>query len=255
LPVTREGATLPDLAKRFRRNPQGENNHDIRCAVIAGAGAGLSASLARLLTREGFRVVLAARNVEKLSALVDETGALAVETDVADAASVAKLFDAADKAGPLALVVFNASARTRGPIAELDAEAVKQALLVGAYGGFLVGQQAARRLLVRGSGSILFTGATASVKGFSGSAGFAMPKFGLRGLAQSMARELAPKNIHVAHFIIDGQIEPSGQAADPDRPDRRLSPDAIAEAYLTTHRQHRSVWSSELELRPWVETF
>ncbi|MER9345853.1 MULTISPECIES: SDR family NAD(P)-dependent oxidoreductase [unclassified Mesorhizobium] len=224
-------------------------------AVIAGAGAGLSASLARLLTREGFRVVLAARNVEKLGALVDETGALAVETDVADAASVARLFDTADKAGPLALVVFNASARTRGPIAELDAEAVKQALLVGAYGGFLVGQQAARRLLVRGSGSILFTGATASVKGFPGSAGFAMPKFGLRGLAQSMARELAPKNIHVAHFIIDGQIEAPGQAADPDRQDRRLSPDAIAEAYLTTHRQHRSAWSSELELRPWVETF
>ncbi|MDF3153587.1 MULTISPECIES: SDR family NAD(P)-dependent oxidoreductase [unclassified Mesorhizobium] len=224
-------------------------------AVIAGAGAGLSASLARLLTREGFRVVLAARNVEKLSALTDETGALAVETDVADVASVASLFDTADKAGPLALAVFNASARTRGPIAELDAEAVKQALLVGAYGGFLVGQQAARRLLARGSGSILFTGATASVKGFPGSAGFAMPKFGLRGLAQSMARELAPQNIHVAHFIIDGQIEPAGQVADPDRPDRRLSPDAIAEAYLTTHRQHRSAWSSELELRPWAETF
>ncbi|ADV14283.1 SDR family NAD(P)-dependent oxidoreductase [Mesorhizobium ciceri] len=224
-------------------------------AVIAGAGAGLSASLARLLTREGFRVVLAARNVEKLSALTDETGALAVETDVADVASVASLFDTADKAGPLALAVFNASARTRGPIAELDAEAVKQALLVGAYGGFLVGQQAARRLLARGSGSILFTGATASVKGFPGSAGFAMPKFGLRGLAQSMARELAPQNIHVAHFIIDGQIEPAGQVADPGRPDRRLSPDAIAEAYLTTHRQHRSAWSSELELRPWAETF
>ena len=224
-------------------------------AVIAGAGAGLSASLARLLTREGFRVVLAARNVEKLSALVDETGALAVETDVADAASVANLFETADKAGPLALAVFNASGRTRGPIAELDADAVRQALLVGAYGGFLVGQQAARRLLARGSGSILFTGATASVKGFSGSAGFAMPKFGLRGLAQSMARELAPKNIHVAHFIIDGQIEPPGQAADPDRPDRRLSPDAIAEAYLAIHRQHRSAWSFEVELRPWVEAF
>ena len=187
--------------------------------------------------------------------LVEETGALAVETDVADAASVANLFEVADKAGPLALAVFNASGRTRGPIAELEPEAVKQALLVGAYGGFLVGQQAARRLLARGSGSILFTGATASVKGFSGSAGFAMPKFGLRGLAQSMARELAPKNIHVAHFIIDGAIAPPGQAEDLDRPDRRLSPDAIAEAYLAVHRQHRSAWSFEVELRPWVETF
>ncbi|MCV3205207.1 SDR family NAD(P)-dependent oxidoreductase [Mesorhizobium sp. YC-39] len=221
-------------------------------AVIAGAGPGLSGSLARLLAKEGFRVVLAARNVGKLAALVEETGAVAVETDVADAASVANLFDVADKAGALSLAVFNASGRTRGSIADLDPEAVRQALLVGAYGGFLIGQQAARRLLARGSGSILFTGATASVKGFSGSAGFAMPKFGLRGLAQSMARELAPKNIHVAHFIIDGAIAPSGQA---DESDRRLSPDAIAQTYLAIHRQHRSAWSSELEIRPWVETF
>ncbi|MDG4877297.1 SDR family NAD(P)-dependent oxidoreductase [Mesorhizobium sp. WSM4935] len=226
-----------------------------KVAVIAGAGSGLSASLARLLARAGFGVVLAARNVDKLATLVKETGALAVETDVSDAASVERLFETVDKAGPLEIAVFNASGRTRGPIAELDAEAVKQALLVGAYGGFLVGQQAARRLLARGSGSILFTGATASLKGFSGSAGFAMPKFGLRGLAQSMARELAPKNIHVAHFIIDGQIEPAGQATEPDRPDRRLSPDAIAETYLAVHRQHRSAWSFEVELRPWVETF
>ncbi|TPI30807.1 SDR family NAD(P)-dependent oxidoreductase [Mesorhizobium sp. B3-1-6] len=224
-------------------------------AVIAGAGSGLSASLARLLAKEGFLVVLAARNVDKLAALVKETGAQAVETDVSDAASVEHLFEAADKEGPLEIAVFNASGRTRGPIAELDPEAVKQALLVGAYGGFLVGQQAARRLLARGSGSILFTGASASLKGFSGSAGFAMPKFGLRGLAQSMARELGPKNIHVAHFIIDGQIEPAGQAPESDRPDRRLSPDAIAETYLAVHRQHRSAWSFEVELRPWVETF
>jgi NAD(P)-dependent dehydrogenase (short-subunit alcohol dehydrogenase family) len=222
-------------------------------AVIAGAGAGLSASLARLLTREGFRVVLAARNTAKLAALVEETGALAVETDVADPASVTNLFEAADKQGSLALAVFNASGRTRGPIAELDADAVKQALLVGAYGGFLVGQQAARRLLARGSGSILFTGASASIKGFPNSAGFAMPKFGLRGLAQSMARELGPKNIHVAHFIIDGQIEPVGKK--PERPDSQLSPEAIAETYFAVHRQHRSAWSFEVDLRPFVETF
>ena len=222
-------------------------------AVIAGAGSGLSASLARLLTKEGFRVVLAARNVDKLAALVKETGAQAVETDVSDPASVERLFEVADKAGPLEIAVFNASGRTRGPIAELDPGAVKQALLVGAYGGFLVGQQAARRLLARGTGSILFTGATASLKGFSGSVGFAMPKFGLRGLAQSMARELSPKNIHVAHFIIDGQI--ASPARTPERPDSHLSPDAIAEAYLAVHRQHRSAWSFEVELRPWVETF
>ncbi|MER8632239.1 SDR family NAD(P)-dependent oxidoreductase [Mesorhizobium opportunistum] len=224
-------------------------------AVIAGAGSGLSASLARLLAGEGFRVVLAARNIEKLGALQAQIGAQAVATDVSDPASVERLFDVADKVGPLSIVIFNASGRARGPITELDPEAVRQALLVGAYGGFLVGQQAARRLLALGSGSIFFTGATASVKGFAGSAGFAMPKFGLRGLAQSMARELAPKNIHVAHFIIDGAIASatSGQESEPQ--DRRLSPDAIAEAYLSIHRQQRSAWTWEMELRPWVETF
>ncbi|TPK59182.1 SDR family NAD(P)-dependent oxidoreductase [Mesorhizobium sp. B2-4-19] len=224
-------------------------------AIIAGAGSGLSASLARLLAKDGFSVVLAARNIEKLGALQAETGAQAVATDVSNAASVEHLFDVADKAGPLSLVIFNASGRARGPIAELDPEAVRQALLVGAYGGFLVGQQAARRLVARGSGSILFTGATASVKGFAGSAGFAMPKFGLRGLAQSMARELAPKNIHVAHFIIDGTIASAASGQEPGPQDRRLSPDAIAEAYLSIHRQHRSAWTWEMELRPWVETF
>ncbi|TPM07185.1 SDR family NAD(P)-dependent oxidoreductase [Mesorhizobium sp. B2-3-11] len=224
-------------------------------AVIAGAGSGLSASLARLLAREGFQIVLAARDIEKLDALQAQTGAQAVATDVSDATSVERLFDVADKTGPLSLVVFNAGGRARGPLAELDPEAVRQALLVGAYGGFLVGQQATRRLIAQGAGSIFFTGATASVKGFAGSAGFAMPKFGLRGLAQSMARELAPKNVHVAHFIIDGAIASatSGQESEPQ--DRRLSPDAIAEAYLAIHRQHRSAWTWEMELRPWVENF
>ena len=224
-------------------------------AVIAGAGTGLSASLARLFVREGFRVVLAARDVEKLDPLVAETGADAVATDVSDPASVAQLFAVADKVGPLSLAVFNASSRVRGPIAELDPESVKQALLVGALGGFLVGQQAARRLLSRGSGSILFTGATASVKGFANSASFAMPKFGLRGLAQSMARELAPKNVHVAHFVIDGGIASASRTSSAEAPDRWLSPDAISEAYLAVHRQHRSAWTWEIELRPWSETF
>lgn len=224
-------------------------------AVIAGAGSGLSASLARLLAGEGFRVVLAARNIEKLGALQAQIGAQAVATDVSDPASVERLFDAADKAGQLSLVIFNASGRARGPITELDPEAVRQALLVGAFGGFLVGQQAARRLLAQGAGSIFFTGATASVKGFAGSAGFAMPKFGLRGLAQSMARELAPKNIHVAHFIIDGAIASATSSQESEPQDRRLSPDAIAEAYLSIHRQQRSAWTWEMELRPWVETF
>jgi NAD(P)-dependent dehydrogenase (short-subunit alcohol dehydrogenase family) len=241
--------------ERGRRRAEGESPMPSEVAVIAGAGAGLSASLARLFAREGFRIVLAARDAAKLEALAAETGAAVVPTDVSDPAAVERLFEAADAAGELAIAVFNASGRVRGGIAELDPEAVRQALLVGAYGGFLVGQQAAKRLLRRGAGSILFTGATASVKGFANSAGFAMPKFGLRGLAQSMARELAPKNIHVAHFVIDGGIASPARPSAADAPDRWLSPEAIAETYLAIHRQHRSAWTWEVELRPWTEAF
>jgi NAD(P)-dependent dehydrogenase (short-subunit alcohol dehydrogenase family) len=226
-------------------------------AVIAGVGPGLGAALARVFSREGFKLVLAARNVSKLDGLAAETGAAVVATDVSDAASVENLFNVVDGIGPLSLAIFNAAGRVRGGIADLNPEDVKKTLLVGAYGGFLFGQQATRRLQAGGAGSILFTGATASIKGFANSAGFAMPKFGLRGLAQSMARELAPKNIHVAHFIIDGGIASSDpmRPADSTPPDRWLSPDAIAETYLAIHRQHRSAWTWEMELRPWVENF
>jgi NAD(P)-dependent dehydrogenase (short-subunit alcohol dehydrogenase family) len=228
-------------------------------ALIVGAGRGLSASLARLFAREGMSVVLAARNVEKLAPLLDETGATAFACDTAEPASVEALFASTiDSAGVPDIVVFNASNRGgRGPITELDPEAVRQAVLVSCYGGFLVGQAAARLMLERGSGTILLTGASASYKGYPNSSSFAMGKFGLRGLAQSMARELAPKNIHVAHFPIDGGIR---QGADDPRAGKRgedglLEPDAIAETYLNVHRQHRSAWSWEIELRPWSEAF
>lgn len=226
-------------------------------AVIAGVGSGLSASLARLLAREGFHVVLAARDTAKLGALAAETKATAIAADVADPTSVEQLFASADKLGDLSLVVFNAAYRARGPVADIDPEDVRKALLVGTFGAFLVGQQAARRLLKRGAGSILFTGATAGVKGFANSSPFAMQKFGLRGLAQSMARELAPKNIHVAHFVIDGQIASAERGRTPpvDAPDSMLSPDAIADTYLAIHRQQRSAWTWEVELRPWTEKF
>ena len=156
------------------------------------------------------------------------------------------------------MVVFNASARVRGPLVELDPEEVGKAIMTTAFGGFLVAQQAARRMLDAGKGTILLTGASAGVKGFPQSATFAMGKFGLRGLAQSMARELHPKNIHVGHVVVDGGI------ANPDRgrtqggdrgEDAWLEPDAIAETYLHLHRQHRSSWSWEIEVRPWVEKF
>lgn len=226
-------------------------------AFIIGVGPGLSASLARLFAKEGMELALGARNVDKLDALARETNAARFAIDVTDPGSVEKFFaDAVADKGTPDIVVYNPSARTRGPFVEQDPDAVKNVLMISCYGGFLVGQAAAKLMLDKGSGSIQFTGASASVKGYPQSASFAMGKFGLRGLAQSMARELAPKNIHVAHFVIDGGISKG-----PDDPratrgeDGLLEPDAIAESYLYVHRQHRSAWTWEVELRPWVESF
>jgi NAD(P)-dependent dehydrogenase (short-subunit alcohol dehydrogenase family) len=225
-------------------------------ALIVGAGAGISASLARRLSALGVKVGVAARDVAKLAPLVAETGAAAFTVDAAKAASVAALFEAAEKRiGEPDVVVYNASARGQGPLAELDPAAVEQALRVTAFGGFLVAQQAARRMLPRGFGAILFTGASASVKGFANSAPFAMGKFALRGLAQSAARELGPKGIHVAHFVIDGAVRAEHRPEPADRPDSLFDPDAIAQTYVDVLRQPRSAWSLEVELRPWVERF
>ena len=226
-------------------------------ALIIGAGSGLSAALARLFAREKMRVALAARRTEKLAPLTAETGARAWRCDAAKRDEVEALFTAVDaELGVPDIVVYNPSARSRGAITELDPAEVENALLVSCFGGFLVAQAAARRMLKRGSGTILFTGASASVKGYARSAPFAMGKFGLRGLAQSLARELAPQNIHVGHFVIDGGI---GHAGDPRASERgadgMLDPDAIAASYLHLHRQHRSAWTWEMELRPWVESF
>ncbi len=224
--------------------------------LIVGAGRGLSAALARAFARDGGKVGLAARDPAKLAPLCAETGAHAFACDAAEAGQVDRLFDAAEAAlGALDVVVFNPSARVPGPIAEIDPAAVLRAVTISAYGGFLVGQQAARRMLPRGAGTILFTGASASVKGYPQSAAFAMGKFGLRGLAQSMARELAPKGIHVAHFVIDGGIRSATRPDPANDPDSHLDPAAIAQTYLHVARQHRSAWTWEVELRPWVERF
>jgi NAD(P)-dependent dehydrogenase (short-subunit alcohol dehydrogenase family) len=224
-----------------------------KSALIVGAGAGLSASLARRLAREGLAIALAARDVGKLKPLCDETGAAAFACDAPDEGEVARLFESVDaRFGAPDVVIYNASARARGPLATLEAEAVRRTLLVSAFGAFLVAQRAAQRMLARGAGAILFTGASASVKGYAESAPFAMGKFALRGLAQSMARELAPKGIHVAHFVIDGVIRPRGRV---DADDTTLDPDAIAETYLRVLQQPRSAWTWEVELRPWVERF
>jgi NAD(P)-dependent dehydrogenase (short-subunit alcohol dehydrogenase family) len=229
-------------------------------ALIVGAGDGLSASLARLLTRDGgMRVALAARNVEKLARLRDELGggAFAFPCDAAEPDQVDDLFAQVAEAfgAPPDVVVYNPSARVRGPLVDLRPADVARALSVTAFGGFLVAQAAAKAMLPRGKGAILFTGASASVKGYPGSAPFAMGKFALRGLAQSAARELQPKGIHVAHFVIDGAIRNPGRAAPAGAPDSMLDPDAIARTYLHVLRQDRSAWTWEVELRPWVERF
>jgi NAD(P)-dependent dehydrogenase (short-subunit alcohol dehydrogenase family) len=225
-------------------------------ALIVGAGEGLSASLARLFSREGIRVALAARSVGKLGALCSETGARAFACDATNADEVERLFGLVEReiATP-DLVVYNASGRSRGAFTDLVPAEVEQAIAVSAFGGFLVAQQAAKRMLPNKHGAILFTGASASVKGYAQSAPFAMGKFALRGLAQSMARELSLQGIHVAHFVIDGGIRSKARTEPVERPDSMLDPDAIAFSYWNVLQQPRSAWTWELELRPWVEKF
>jgi NAD(P)-dependent dehydrogenase (short-subunit alcohol dehydrogenase family) len=225
-------------------------------ALIVGAGAGLSASLARLFAREGIRVALAARSIEKLGALCTETGARAFACNAADHDEVERLFGLVEREiGTPDVVVYNAGARARGPFIDLVPADVAQAITVGAFGGFLVAQEAAKRMLPKKHGAILFTGASASIKGYAQSAPFAMGKFALRGLAQSMARELSPQGIHVAHFVIDGAIRSAARVEPADRPDSMLDPDAIALSYWNVLQQPRSAWTWEVELRPWVEKF
>jgi NAD(P)-dependent dehydrogenase (short-subunit alcohol dehydrogenase family) len=227
-----------------------------KTALIVGAGEGLSASLARLFAREGVRVALAARVIEKLGALCNETGAKAFVCDATKPGDVERLFGLVERevASP-DIVIYNPGGRARGPFVDLAPDDVAQVISVNAFGGFLVAQQAAKRMLPKRHGAILFTGASASVKGYAQSAPFAMGKFALRGLAQSMARELSPQGIHVAHFVIDGGIRSAAQTEPADRPDSMLDPDAIAASYWSVLQQPRSAWTWELELRPWVEKF
>jgi NAD(P)-dependent dehydrogenase (short-subunit alcohol dehydrogenase family) len=227
-----------------------------RSALIVGTGPGLSASLARLFSKNGLTVAIAARQTDKLGALASETGASVHKCNAADPKDVAALFEAVEAKGSAPdVVVYNASARVRGPLVELPPDDVKRAMEISAFGAFLVSQQAAKRMLPKNHGAILLSGATAGVKGFALSATFAMGKFALRGLAQSMARELSPKGIHVAHFVIDGGIRSAARPVPANDPDSLLDPDAIAETYWAVLQQHRSAWSWEVEVRPWVEKF
>ena len=225
-------------------------------ALIVGAGSGLSASIARAFAGAGMKIALAARTIDDLSGLARGIGGSAFACDASKRAEVATLFaDVASKLGDPEVVVYNASYRARGPFVDLDPSEVERSISVSAFGGFLVAQEAARRMLPRRRGAILLTGASASVKGYPQSAPFAMGKFALRGLAQSIARELAPQGIHVAHFVIDGGIRSSRRAEATDQPDSFLDPDAIAATYLHVLRQPKSAWTWEVELRPWVEKF
>jgi NAD(P)-dependent dehydrogenase (short-subunit alcohol dehydrogenase family) len=227
-----------------------------KIALIVGAGSGLSASIARSLADAGMKVALAARSVDDLGPLAAKIGAATFTADASDREAVNKLFaDLADRLGDAYAVVYNASYRTRGPLVDLDPAEVEKSLAVSAFGGFLVAQEAARRMLPKGAGAIIFTGASASVKGYPHSAPFAMGKFALRGLAQSMARELAPQGIHVAHVVVDGGIRSARRRDAADRPDSMLDPDAIAASYVHLLQQDRSAWTWEIEVRPWVEKF
>ncbi|MFY9696362.1 MAG: SDR family NAD(P)-dependent oxidoreductase [Xanthobacteraceae bacterium] len=227
-----------------------------KTALIVGVGSGLSASLARLFAKTGLKVALAARRAANLATLAQETGAETFACDSTDRAQVTKLFsDVEVTLGAPDVVVYNASYRTRGPFVDLVPDEVEKALMVTAFGGFLVAQEAAKRMLPRQHGAIFFTGASASVKGYAQSAPFAMGKFALRGLAQSMARELSPQGIHIGHVVIDGGIKSERRPDPPDKPDSMLDPDAIAQSYLCLLQQPRSAWAWEIELRPWLEKF
>ncbi|MDC1279971.1 SDR family NAD(P)-dependent oxidoreductase [Pelagibacteraceae bacterium] len=219
--------------------------------LIVGAGSGLSASLARLCASKGMKIVLAARNIEKLQNLKKEISANTIKCDATNIKSVTNLFKKTDKIiGAPNLVIYNPSKSLGGSIINLDPKKAHEAIDITCYGGFLVAQQAAKRMLKKKCGSIFFTGATASIKGFPKSSVFAMGKFGLRGLAQSLARELHPQNIHIGHFIIDGGIGKENYGSY-----KTIHPDEIAKVYLQFHNQDKSAWSWETELRTSVEKF
>ena len=228
-------------------------------ALVVGAGSGLSASIARALNERSYHVALVARDTSDLADLAEEIGALRYDCDAADSEAVSNLFERLDRVGgDLAVAAYNAAFRVQGPIADLDPVDVHRTLDVTAFGAFLMAHHAARRMLAIGRGTMLFTGASGGVKGYAKSAPFAMGKFALRGLCQSLARELHPQNIHVGHVVVDGGIAGTrqwGRSNVVEGEDDMLDPDALAQTYMHLLDQHRSTWTWEVEVRPWIETF
>jgi NAD(P)-dependent dehydrogenase (short-subunit alcohol dehydrogenase family) len=230
--------------------------------LVAGAGPGLGRSVAKRFAREGYAVALAARNRERLSGLARELGAAAIPVDLTIEADVATLFQQVEETlGPIEALAFVAATRVQGPFAELSAADFENVWRQSCLSGFLVGREAARIMLPRGRGSIIFTGASGSTRGRANFAAFAAAKGGLRFMAQSMARELGPRGIHVATVLIDGAIDSERMRRDYRErmeslgADGALHPDAIAETYWQIHNQPRSAWTHEVDLRPWKEPF
>ncbi len=222
-----------------------------KAVLIVGAGSGLSASLARAFNSKGMKIVLAARNIDKLDSLKKEIDALVFKCDSTENKSVQNLFLQTDSIiGTPEIVIYNPSLRIVKPFIEYDPDEMLQSVKVNSYGAFLVAHESVKRMLKIGKGNIFFTGSSASVKGFAKSASFAMGKFGLRGLAQSLARELHPQNIHIGHFVIDGGIgkEPVGNY-------QMIHPDEIAKQYLNFYLQDKKAWSWEIEIRTNTEKF
>jgi NAD(P)-dependent dehydrogenase (short-subunit alcohol dehydrogenase family) len=227
-----------------------------KVAVVAGVGPGLGLALTQTFAAAGYTVLAAARRAPT-DLVAGTEGAVAVRCDVTAPDDVDALFAAAAERGSLEAAVFNAGTFERGAVVDTDPDDFERCWRVGCFGGFLVGRAAARQMLEHGTGTILFTGATASLRGGASFVNLASPKFGLRAVAQSMARELGPRGIHVAHVIIDGQIrsERYEHLRDERGPDSLLEPQSIAAEYLRLHRQPRSAWTLELDLRPWTERF
>ncbi len=238
-----------------------------KAVLVVGAGDATGGAIARRFAREGYAVCVSRRTADKLQPLVERIrseGGVAhgFGSDARDEAAVIELFATIERdIAPLEVVVFNIGANVRFSITEMTERVYRKVWEMAALSGFLVGREAARAMLPRGRGTVLFTGATASLRGGSGFAAFAGAKHALRALAQSMARELGPKGIHVAHVVIDGAIDTAFIAENfPERyamksSDGILDPEAIAESYWQLHRQHRSAWTHELDLRPWTETW
>ncbi len=224
--------------------------------LIVGAGNGLSAALARRFHSEGFEINLACRNIDNITVLSQNVNARCYSCDVIEEHQIKNLFATLDKEKRTPdIVIYNAGFYDRGAVTTVSSDAVRSSLAINALGAFLVAQEAARRMTEIGKGTLLFTGASAGVKGYAQSAPFAMGKFSLRGLCQSLARELAPQNIHVVHFIIDGLIYSKERGAPYDELATTLDPEAIAESYFHMVNQDRSAWTWELELRPFSERF